>query len=193
MYCPYCGNRIPDDSSICEYCGNSLDGILEDSNKQKAKRKREAKKKTAKWLIVPGIVLFVVIIAIISKTLLFTNEDKEIAQQEEQQQLYEKKENSDYQEDSLQKDKKTNIESKPVLEDYIIDQSLCYYRTQLNQEEQLIYDSMLDVAVSGSPVIYTKSQEAFYDGKKRKETRTQSTNDRGKAPDHPAAPAGVRH
>lgn len=33
-------------------------------------------------------------------------------------------------------------------------------------------------------MIYTKSQEAFYDGKKRKETRTQSTNDRGKAPDH---------
>ena len=151
MYCPYCGNRIPDDSSICEYCGNSLDGILEDNNKQKAKRKRETKKKTVKWLMVPGIVLFVVIIAIVSKTLLFTNEDKAIAQQEEQQQLYEKKENSDYQEDSLQKDKKTNIESKPVLEDYIIDQSLCYYRTQLNQEEQLIYDSMLDVAVSDNP------------------------------------------
>ena len=102
------------------------------------------------------------IIAIVSKTLLFTNEDKAIAQQEEQQQLYEKKEKNDDQVDSLQKDKKTNIESKPVLEDYIIDQSLCYYRTQLNQEEQLIYDSMLDVAVSDNPSAPSESPPSPY-------------------------------
>ena len=38
-------------------------------------------------------------------------------------------------------------------------------------------------------MIYTNSQEAFYDGKKRKETHPQSSDDRREAPDHPAAVA----
>ena len=83
MYCPYCGNRIPDDSLICEYCGNSLDDVLTGQARIKAERKKKTRKKTAKWPIGLVAVLLVVIVVFTVRKILFTGDEIENSSHEE--------------------------------------------------------------------------------------------------------------